>query len=121
MSEAEREVRKCESWLVVNGEEIKCQWKDDHLGCHSAYATTPIDKVKWGDALQRAEQRGREEKMLAIGGRGMGKSALHASWKDGWRKGLLRGADIAKGPFDLPVLNDAGDIISNLIHKEAEA
>ena len=36
---------KCQGWVIVNGEEIKCQWGKEHLGCHSGYGE--MGKVKW--------------------------------------------------------------------------
>ena len=35
----------CPEWIVANGEEINCQWKKDHIGCHSGYFK--LGKVKW--------------------------------------------------------------------------
>ena len=35
----------CQSWLIFCGEEYKCQWKEDHLGCHSAWSSK--GKLKW--------------------------------------------------------------------------
>ena len=39
------EVEKCQSWIVVNGEEFQCQWNAEHIGCHSTW--TKKGKIKW--------------------------------------------------------------------------
>ena len=49
--------KKCESWIVLNGQEYNCQWTDGHIGCHSAWRNQ--EKLKWGkddDASKPAPQ-----------------------------------------------------------------
>lgn len=59
-----KEEAKCDSWITVYGEEIKCQWAKDHEGCHSGYGDICFNgKVKWGSgsgALTRRDERIRE-------------------------------------------------------------
>jgi len=99
MTEAERE--------AILKDYDECFGFLDNIIERFAIPNTSIEKgtaVNWGhkireyffEQIQRAEERVRDEKILAVGGRGFGKTALHASWKDGYRKGIIRGAELSK-------------------------
>jgi len=88
------------------------------------YGLIPVSSIGKTEILQviaAAEQRGREEVATLLKAKDILKDPKRYGEviREGYKRGLLRAVKIAKGPFSLQVLNDAGDIISNLIKKEA--